>query len=104
MFAIQSDISRTVADALKVRLLPSEREGIRKEPTENTEAYELCLKGMYYDSNKKTGADLKKAIDCFERAIQLDPTFALAYSWLSGCYTSSPQWNLLRTNEVLPKV
>ena len=44
VFAIQSDISRTVAEALKVRLLPSEREGIRKEPTENTEAYEPLSK------------------------------------------------------------
>lgn len=103
VFAIQSDISRTVAEALKVRLLPSEREEIRKESTENTEAYELCLKGMYYDSNKKITADLKKAIQCFESAIHLDPTFALAYSLLSGCYSSSVQYNLLPTTEALPK-
>ncbi len=104
VFAIQSDISQVVAETLRVQLLPSEKEVIRQEPTKNTEAHEMCLKGIYYNMNAVfSEADFRKAIKYFERAIELDPSYALAYAWLSDSYSSLPAMGYGPVDETLPK-
>jgi len=103
IFAIQRDISQTVADALQVRLLAHEKAGLAKEPTRNAEAYSLCLRGVYHDINASSENDLQTALRYFERAIELDPAFALAYSWLSDCYTTLAQAGHLPTEIALPR-
>ncbi len=55
------------------------------QPTENIEAHEFYLKGRYF-WNKRTGPDLRKAIDYFQQAIDKDPNFALAYAGLGDSY------------------
>lgn len=85
VFAVQSDIATSVADALKVKLLSEDTSQIQKKPTENTEAYLLYLKGRQY-WNRRSEDNLKKAIDCFTNAISLDSNFALAYVGLADCY------------------
>jgi tetratricopeptide (TPR) repeat protein len=55
------------------------------QPTQNTEAYQLYLKGRYF-WNKRTGPDLQKAIDYFKQAIDKDPNYALAYVGLGDSY------------------
>ena len=102
-FAIQSEISRTVADALRVRLLEREKVLLEREPTKNAEAYSLCLKGIYHNVNASSENDLRTALRYFERAIELDPTFALAYSWLSDCYTTLAQAGHLPAEVALPR-
>src|SRR3989475_5502894 len=64
IFAVESDIAKTIADTLQAKLTGSEKISIAKTPTANTEAYELYLKGRFF-WNKRTGADLKRAIDYF---------------------------------------
>ncbi len=89
VFAIQSDISQTVAEALKVKLLPIEKERLEKEPTKNVEAYELYLKGLETAPWIMAGLpkeNMERSREYFERAIKLDPNFALAYAALSLCY------------------
>ena len=86
VFAIQSDIANRVADALKVKILPDERQRLRKRPTNSTEAYTLYLKGRYYWNERKKES-LLKAIKYFERAIGLDPNYALAHAGISDCYS-----------------
>ena len=103
IFAIQRDISQTVADSLRVKLLASEKVRLKKEPTKNAEAYSLCLRGIYHDINASSENDLRTALMYFEGAIRLDPTFALAYSWLSDCYTTLAQAGHLPADEALPK-
>jgi adenylate cyclase len=103
IFAIQSDISETVADALKIRLLPREKAIIEKQPTKNTEAYTVCLKGIYHNVNASSENDLRRSLRYFEKAIDLDPNFALAYSWLSDCYTTLVQAGFLAPKETIPK-
>jgi tetratricopeptide (TPR) repeat protein len=89
VFVIQSDISQTVAEALKVKLLPTEKERVEKKPTNNMEAYDLYLKGLQttpwvvWPSNKE---NIERAREYFERAVELDPNFALAYAHLESCY------------------
>jgi len=84
VFAVQSEISEAVAQELKVRLLPSEKERVEKAPTTNPAAYELYLRGRkYYETGS---SNFRRAIKCFERAIEIDPTFALAYVSLAYVY------------------
>lgn len=84
IFAIQSDIASRVAEALKVQLL-----GAALEPTENIEAYKLYLQGRYL-WNRRTGESIKEAIEHFNKAIALDPGYALAYEGLAHCYALLP--------------
>lgn len=103
IFKVQSDISETVANTLKVKLLAEEKVRIEKEPTKSTEAYTMWLKGVYYNLNASSEDDLRKSLKYFERAIELDSSFALGYSWLSDCYTTLAQAGYLSPDEAIPK-
>src|SRR5712692_2084492 len=86
VFAVQGDIAKQVADALRVRILPRESRQIEKRPTESTEAYGLYLKGRFL-WNERTKQALLKAIEYFKQATILDPKFALAYSGIADSYS-----------------
>lgn len=79
LFAIQSEISEKIAAALKTTLSPDELEAISGKPTENLEAYEAYLSGRQLLS-RRNNEELKAAREQFERAIELDPQFAQAWS------------------------
>jgi adenylate cyclase len=85
IFAVESDIAKTIADTLQAKLTGSEKISIAKTPTVNPEAYELYLKGRFF-WNKRTGTDLRKAIEYFNQAIEKDPGYALAYAGLADSY------------------
>jgi tetratricopeptide (TPR) repeat protein len=85
IFAVESDIAKTIADTLQVKLSGSEKTAISKEPTANAEAYELYLKGRFF-WNKRTGTDLRKGIEYFNSAVAKDPNYALAYVGLADSY------------------
>ncbi len=97
IFAVESEIAKTIADTLQAKLSGSEKHAIAARPTENSEAHQLYLKGRFF-WNKRTGSDLKKSIDYFEQAIAADPNYALAYAgvadgyvWLSGYTAGTPR-------------
>jgi TolB-like protein/KaiC/GvpD/RAD55 family RecA-like ATPase/Flp pilus assembly protein TadD len=85
IFAVQSEIAESVVEALKVRLLESERRSLRKTPTSSSEAYTLYLKGRYH-SNKGGRESFEEAIRYFEMSIQQDTAFALGYAGLAANY------------------
>ena len=85
IFAVESDIATTIAETLQAKLSGSEKTAIAKRPTANTEAYELYLKGRFF-WNKRTGADLRTAIEYFNQALGKDPGYALAYAGLADSY------------------
>ena len=85
IFAVEDSISKHVAAAVAPQLSVKERRLLAKRHTENAEAYQEYLKGRYF-LEKRTEVGFRKAIGCFERAIQMDPSFALAYSGLADCY------------------
>src|ERR1700747_1806143 len=85
IFAVESEIAKTIAETLQAKLTASEKSSIAKAPTANPEAYELYLKGRFF-WNKRTGEDLFKAIDYFNQAIAKDPGYALAYAALADSY------------------
>ncbi len=91
IFAVQDSISEKVARALALKLTGEERQLLAKHYTDNTEAYQLYVKGRYV-WNKRTEEALKKGIDYFEQAIEKDPNYALAYSGLADCYIVLGSW------------
>jgi len=91
IFVVESDIAKTIADTLQARLTGSEKTAISKEPTANTEAYELYLKGRSF-WEKRSGDNIPKAIAFYEQAIARDPNYALAYAGLSSAYIILPFW------------
>src|SRR5213595_3112813 len=85
IFAVESEIAKTIAETLQARLTGSEKSSIAKTPTVNPEAYELYLKGRFF-WNKRTGDDLRKSIEYLKQAIGKDPGYALAYAVLADSY------------------
>ncbi len=84
VFAVQSDVAKQVAEALRVRILSPELARIEKKPTENTEAYTFYLKGRHEWNNRGIEYN-RKAAECFEQAVEEDPKFALGYVGLADC-------------------
>lgn len=82
IFDIQEEISRHVMEELKVRLLPEEEAQFTERPTEDIEAYNAYLAAGQVGSTRRA-ADLERAIELYEQAIRLDPTFAEAYAKLA---------------------
>jgi serine/threonine-protein kinase len=85
ILAVQQDISREVTNGLRLKLSGEESKLIARNYTENTEAYQLYLKGRYFWS-KFNEDGLKKSIDYFNQAIAIDPDYALAYTGLANAY------------------
>ncbi len=88
IFALQDEITRSIVDALKLKL------AISPPPPRNTEAYDAYLHGLFY-SDKSSEAELRKSLEFFERAIELDPRFARAWTgmakawlWLADAYVA----------------
>src|SRR6266704_2464368 len=85
VFAIESEIAKTIADTLQAKLSGAEQSAIAARPTENSEAHELYLRGRYFFG--KRGADnLRRAIDYFNQAIAKDPNYAPAYAGIADSY------------------
>src|SRR5213594_1311178 len=101
IFAVESEIAKTIAETLQARLTGSEKSSIAKTPTVNSEAYELYLKGRFF-WNKRTGADLRKAIEYFNQAVAKDPNYALAYVGLSDSYLLLRNYGSTSSQEALP--
>jgi TolB-like protein/Tfp pilus assembly protein PilF len=89
IFAVQSDIAKTVADTLQAKLTGSEKQMIAAQATTDTTAYELYHKGRSL-WGKRTGDNIPKAIAFYEQAIARDPNYALAYAGLASAHILSP--------------
>jgi len=87
IFAIQSDVAQQVAAALEATLTPDERERIEQKPTENVEAYDFYLRGNEYFNRGWDPGDLGIAEQMYQRAVELDPEFALAHASLSQTHS-----------------
>ena len=86
IFALQEEISRDISEKLRLKLSGEERRRLAKRYTENTDAYRAYLQGRHYVTSKRTAEWIGKGIDCFQRAIDLDPNYALAYSGLAEAH------------------
>jgi TolB-like protein/Tfp pilus assembly protein PilF len=89
IFAVESDIAKTIADQLQAKLTGSEKQMMAAQPTSDTTAYELYHKGRSL-WGKRTGDNIPKAIAFYEQAIARDPNYALAYAGLSSACILAP--------------
>jgi DNA-binding winged helix-turn-helix (wHTH) protein/TolB-like protein/tetratricopeptide (TPR) repeat protein len=87
IFAIQEEIVGAVAGALGLRLSDEELSRMRRGDVNNVEAYQAYLKGRYF-SGRRTVSDQEKAVENFERAIEISPGYALAYAGLADAYAT----------------
>jgi len=85
ILSLQEDIAREISENLKIKLTGEQKESLAKRYTDDSEAYRLYLKGRYY-WNKYTKEGLTRAVEHFNQAIGLDPTYALAYTGLADAY------------------
>jgi TolB-like protein/Flp pilus assembly protein TadD len=102
IFAVESEIARTIAETLQAKLTGEEQRQLNRRDTSNPEAYEFYLKGRYY-WEKRTGQNLRKAIDQFQQAADKDSDYALAYAGLADCYLLLEDYLGAPASETYPK-
>ncbi len=101
IFAVESDIAKTIADTLQAKLTGAEKQLIAAQPTTDLTAYELYLKGRSLWS-KRGGENLRQAIGFYEQAIVRDPKYALAYSGLAEAYAILPAYTTTAPQDAYP--
>ena len=101
LLGVQSEVALRVAEALKATLTADEANRIEQRPTDNLEAYEYYLRGMSYMRKGFDEVNLRAAVQMFEKAVELDPQFALALANLSWAHADTYWWYYDRTEERL---
>ncbi len=102
LFAVEDAVSNRVANSIRLDLTGEQRERLSKHPTTNSEAYQSYLRGRYF-WNERTGDGLKKGLDYFRRAIELDPTYAKAYAGIADSYAMLGLYTVLPPSDAFPK-
>ena len=92
IFAIQDEITQSIVEQLKIRLLPKEKKAITQAPTANVEAYNYYLKGRQFSHNF-TKASLFLAREMFAKAVEIDPNYARAYAGMASCDSRLKTWH-----------
>jgi TolB-like protein/Tfp pilus assembly protein PilF len=85
LLALQAEVASAIVREIQVKVTPHEQTQLARAPVVNPHAYDACLRGRYYWS-QRTLEGYRRAIQCFEQAIALDPRFARAYAGLADCY------------------
>ncbi len=102
LLAVQREVALRIADALEATLTAEEREQIEKVPTENPEAYDYYLRGLeYFGRPGIRPENYRNGQRMLERAVELDPSFALAHATLSSLHAAAHEWGIDRSEERL---
>jgi serine/threonine protein kinase/Tfp pilus assembly protein PilF len=91
IFDLQNEVSQKIVDALKVSLSDSERQALTQKPTDDLRAYDFYMRGrelLYLKGRRNT----ESAIQMFQNAVAIDPSFASAYAGLAEAYSSMYEW------------
>ena len=102
LLSVQREIAREITSNLRLKLSGAEQGLVTKHYTENTEAYQLYLKGRFY-LNKRTGDGTRKGIEYFKQALEKDPNYALGYAGLADAYFLLTTFGGTAPQESLPK-
>jgi serine/threonine protein kinase/Flp pilus assembly protein TadD len=104
IFTLLDEIAEDISEKLKLKLSGEDKKQLSKRYTENSEAYQFYLKGRYFVTSKRTEEWIKKGIEYFQKAIDLDPNYALAFSGIAEAYgflaSSTGGW---RPHDAYPK-
>lgn len=102
IFALEEEIARKISESLRMKLTGEEKSRLVKRFTENTEAYQLYLRGRHHWA-KRTPDRVRKGAEYFQQAIEKDPSYALAYSGLADCYSILGVYSILPSKEAFAK-
>ncbi|HSK21310.1 MAG TPA: BTAD domain-containing putative transcriptional regulator [Longimicrobiales bacterium] len=103
IFALQTELAGRIASALKAELTPAERaHAVRERATGSLDAYRLYAQGRAY-LDQRTEAGMRRALDCFERAVDLDPSYALAWTGLADALSLLHDYGYEEPDRVLPQ-
>lgn len=104
VFIIQSEIARSVANELEVKLREEEKERLGKTETVNTDAYNAYLLGRFY-LNRRNIEGVTRSITYFQNAVSIDSTFSQAYSGLADAYTliGAAGYGIMSVDEAVTK-
>jgi serine/threonine protein kinase len=102
IFDIQEEISLTIVDHLKLKMLKGEKEKILKRHTEDHEAYELYLKGLYF-WKRRYERGLQKSLQYFQLAVEKDPDYALPHVGIADAYGILGVYGFLPPNQAYPR-
>jgi len=102
IFDIQEKVAAKIVQALQLQLSPDEEQILKKRFTENTEAYQLYLQGRFF-WNKRSEDSLKTAITYFEKAIEKDPRYALAWAGIADSYSVLGEYGNIPRKTLYPK-
>ncbi|HKV61738.1 MAG TPA: protein kinase [Candidatus Acidoferrum sp.] len=100
--SVQREIAADIYGRLRPALVGNEKRLLSRRATENTEAYQLYLQGLFY-WNKGAAGDFKTASDFFTEAVQKDPRYALAYAGLADTYSLMGDYGYLAPSEAWPR-
>lgn len=101
VLSLQSEVAQAIAHAVRVEITPEEKKRLMARPAVNPIAHELYLKGRYFWNQR--GPGLKKAIDCFQRALREEPNYASAHAGLADAYALQGFYGHAAPIEVMPK-
>jgi TolB-like protein len=102
LLTIERDVAKSIAEALAIRLLPSEENALARAATTNTEAYEAYLAGVY-QFDRGTEQSFRNALTDFERAISFDPEYAMAHNAIARTYLELEGYHFLSSEEAYRK-
>jgi hypothetical protein len=89
LLGLQAELGRSIAEQIHLRLSPERARAITRRQTRNPEAYDVYLRGRYH-WNQLTPATVARALECYQRATELDPEYALAWAGIADAYSSRP--------------
>ena len=102
ILTLQGNIAKAIAKAIKLTLSPEEEIKLSSKKKINPEAHEAFLRGKHF-WNKRTGDDIKKALEYFQEAVNIDPLYALAYVGIAESYVLLHQYANHPSRETYPK-
>jgi serine/threonine protein kinase/Tfp pilus assembly protein PilF len=102
LISVQQEIAWKISKKLRLRLTGEDEKRMSKHYTDNTEAYQLYLKGRYF-WNKRDKESLNNGIRSFQEAIQIDPAYALAYSGMADSYALLADIGAVAPNDAMPR-
>jgi eukaryotic-like serine/threonine-protein kinase len=100
---VQEEITKAIAEKLRPRLAPDVQSRVTRRYTDNSAAYELYLLGRYFLLSKRTKEGLTRSREYFQKAIGLDPNYALAYAGLAASYALETQDTSESSSEAYPQ-
>jgi TolB-like protein/DNA-binding winged helix-turn-helix (wHTH) protein/Tfp pilus assembly protein PilF len=103
VLALQDEVARAIASEIQIKVTPNEQIRMASAPAVSPEAYRLYLIGRFL-WNKRTEEGFKRAINNFQRAIEIDPSYASAYAGLADSYIGLSDWGFLPPREAIPRV